>query len=122
MTRSATAVSAARDAGPRHSSPRSEQLGITALVMAAAFVPLLRIGGLVLLADPALPLPPDPFGVGWTALLQTAGMIGAFGAGLAALLTGRGRWWGLAAMLLAVLGDYLLQVVLVESFPPMGKG
>jgi hypothetical protein len=43
--------------------------------------------------------------------------------GFAALVLGRGRWWGAAAIVLALAGSPWFSLALLQAFPPMtGKG
>lgn len=78
-------------------------LGVAAFALAVGLV-LLLIAGMLLLNLPAIAgrgssLAPSLW------LIQSFGTILSFLLGLAAVVTGRGRGWGIAAMLVSVLGN-----------------
>jgi hypothetical protein len=102
---------------------RSSALGVVALVLAAAGVAALPTLLALLLVH--LPLPAtsagaivlfaEVYGVG--AFLMLAAVLG-----LLAVVLARGRWWGLAAILVAVVGSPWFSLALIQAFPPAGKG
>ena len=53
-------------------------------------------------------------------LIQSTGMILSFLLGLAAVITGRGRGWGIAAILLSVVGNSYLWLLISSALTPNG--
>jgi hypothetical protein len=89
-----------RHHGPAHSRP---DVGLTAFALAVALV-LMLIAGMLLLNAPTLSGQGSPSATTlW--LVQSSGTILSFLLGVAAVLTGRGRGWGIAAMAISVLGN-----------------
>src|SRR5215218_4176513 len=103
---------------PSRAEPRPD-IGLTAFGLAVALV-LMLIIGMQLARHPALE------GTGaaiattlW--LAQSCGMILAFLLGVAAVRTGRGRRWGIAAMVLGVLGNAYVWLAVFRLLTPAGS-
>ena len=104
---------------PQRPSPT---LGVTAVVVAGVSATALQLIVLPWVYVPSLPAPPDPTGLGWPVFLQAIGTVAAIVLALIALATGRGRWWAVAAIIVAVLGSVYFRIVLSMLFPEPGKG
>ena len=109
----------ARPSG-RHSGslrPRAD-VGITAFALAVALVLLLMVGMLLLnlptLSGRGSSLAPTLW------LVQSWGTILSFLLGLAAVLTGRGRGWGIGAMVISVLGNAYVWLLAAASLGAPG--
>jgi hypothetical protein len=90
---------------------RSAALGQGALVVAAVGIAMERLVALLsrwLTFFQAPSSPAQPYWVGWA---QTAVMLIALVLGIAAIVTRRGRPYGLAAVLLGLLGSALMPTV-----------
>jgi hypothetical protein len=103
-------------------SARSPATGVAALVLAALFSSTVWLLVLPFALASSLPMPEAPLGLGWPIFIQTAGLLVSLVLGVAATLTGRGRWWGVAAILLSVLGSAYLTIGLSYLIPEPGKG
>ncbi|MFC0681732.1 hypothetical protein ACFFGH_28205 [Lysobacter korlensis] len=77
-------------------------VGLTAFGLAVLLFLLLALGTL-LLSIPSMAEQASISSTLW--LVQSSGMILSFLLGLAAVITGRGRAWGAAAMVISVLGN-----------------
>jgi hypothetical protein len=95
---------------------------VTALVIAALFSSTVWLLVLPFVLAPALPVPEAPLGLGWPIFIQTVGLLVSLVLGFAAALSGRGRWWGLAAIVLSVLGSVPFTIGLSLLIPEPGKG
>jgi hypothetical protein len=95
---------------------------VTALVLAALFSSTMWLLVLPFVLAPELPVPQAPLGIGWPIFIQTVGLLVSLVLGFAAVLTGRGRWWGLAAIFLSVLGSVYFTIGLSYLIPEPGKG
>ena len=92
---------------------RRADVGVTALGLAVLLVLLLAFGSLLANMPAVTGQAPGLVSTLW--LVQSSGMILSFLLGLAAVLTGRGRAWGAAAMVLSVLGNAYVWILLYSS-------
>jgi hypothetical protein len=97
---------------PRRAQRRAD-VGLTAFGLAVVLVLVLLLG-MLLVNVPALNgRGPSIATTLW--LIQSSGMILSFLLGLAAVRTDRGRGWGIAAMVLSVVGNSYLWLLLFSS-------
>jgi hypothetical protein len=92
-------------------------LGALALVMAVVTIALFRIAArLVSVVAPGIFA--GSGGPGWSTWAEAACMSVAVLTGLVALLTGRGRGFAVAAILLAIAGSGLVDEAILAVLPP----
>jgi hypothetical protein len=97
---------------PRTGACRSD-IGLTAFSLAMTLVLVLLVG-MLLVNHPALTGQGPPIASAlW--LIQSSGMILSFLLGLAAVVTGRGRSWGIGAMMISVLGNSYVWLLVASS-------
>jgi hypothetical protein len=101
---------------------RSPTLGVTAAVVVGLSTTTVALTTLPFLYVPSLNAIPEPTGYGWPSFFQTIGMLVGLVLAVIALITGRGRWWAAAAIVLAVLGSFYTILFLESLFPTPGKG
>jgi hypothetical protein len=96
---------------------RSPMVGILALAIALAFIAFMRIDALLSIWFTALQVG-GPGVLTWIDWAETSELIIVVVLGVVAAITGRGRWYGLAAILVAGLGSSLLWQAILATFPP----
>lgn len=102
----------------RQAKPRAD-VGLTAFGLAVALLLVLLLGMFLVNVPSLTGQGPAIASTLW--LTQTCGMLLAFLLGLAAVLTRRGRGWGLGAMAISLFGNayfWLLAATLIR--PPNG--
>ncbi len=94
---------------PRRAKTRVD-VGLTAFGLAVSLFILLAVGTMLVnlssMGEPAASIA----SMLW--LVQSSGMILSFLLGLAAVITGRGRAWGAAAMVISVVGNSYVWILL----------
>jgi hypothetical protein len=106
----------------RRRTPKTATLGAAALTLAAASVVLPGWVDLILIHFPLPATAADVIVIVIPLLVQLVALLLAVVLGIIAILTARGRWWGIAAVAFVIAGGPWSTLLVGSLFPPAGKG